>query len=242
MNLTLLEYFRWGAGTGLEILVCVLVFRRGLNRSLPFFTSYFALLVVAEAIYWPAHFLLRTQPYALFLMFWIIQAVLLLARGAMVAEICRRALESYPGIWKLCRSGLAVIAVVLVLAAAYQAQKNAPRIAAVVLTTERGLELAIVGILLFAVAFCRYYRVEVEFPINWIALGLGFYSAVQVANNSVLQEWLLEYFPAWSSIRLLSFEFVMAMWCAILWKPLPVPRPAPVLLGRKVYDEVSPEV
>lgn len=162
------------------------------------------------------------------------QTILLLARVAMVIEIFRRALGHYSGLWRLCRSILAVIAVVLVLAAAYQAQKSAPRIAAVALTTERGLELAIVGILLFAVVICRYY--------HWIALGIGLNSAVQVANNSLLQKWLPEYFRAWSSIRLLWFQIVTALWCAILWKPLLAPRAAPALFEREVYDELSPEV
>ena len=241
MHLTFLDYARWYFGVALELSVCFLAFRRGLARRLLLFNSYTVLLLVAEAIYWPAY-AFGSRSYTLFLIYWALQAILLATRGGIVAEICWRVLRSYPGIWRLCRTMLILIFIVLLAAAAYQTKTSGPRIAATVLAAERGLELAIVGILLSAIAFCRYYRIRVEPLLKWIALGLGFYSAIQMANNSIFQSWLTTYFPAWSQIRLLSFQSVLAFWIVVLWRPLPSPLPASVLLDQQVYDELSPRV
>lgn len=247
MHLTSMEYLRWSAGAGLEVVVCFLVFRRGLARRLPTFAAYLALLLAAEAVYGLAQTAVGSGSRVLFPIYWATQAALITARAAVVFEICWQVLRPYQGIWILGRPILIGIGSILVVTAVYQAGQSKPWISAVVLTAERGLELAISGVLLFALAFCRYYGVEVEPPLKWIALGLGFYSFVQVANNSIMREWPLGlssfwYASFWSWIRLSSFNMVSLLWLLALWKPLKALHPAPVLLDRETYDELSPQV
>ena len=242
MHFGSLENLVWWSGLTLEVLVCLLALYRGLYRRLPLFTIYLALLLTAEASGWLTYHTLGRHSPAAFRIYWISQATLLLARGAAVAEICRRVLRPYPGIWKLCRGFLVAIGAFLVVAAAIAAHRSGTYIAPIVLTGDRGLELAVVGILLFALVFCRYYRVGVEPFVALIAFGLGVYSAVQVANNTILNQWLGTYFHWWSHVRLMSFEAAVLIWFLALLKPLPERQRAPALLSKETYQELQPQL
>lgn len=242
MHLTSFGYLIYVTTVFLEVGVCVLALRRGLFHYLPFFTVYLVLLVAADALEWLVyHFLGMGSPDA-FWMYWITQALLLVARAAVMAEVCWRVLGPYPGIWKLCRGFLIAIGGVLVASAIFAAGHSGTYIAPIVLTADRELELAIAGILIFALAFCRYYQVRIEYAVTLILLGLGLYSAVQVANNTILNQWLSAYFHWWSHVRLISFEAAALIWFLALLRPLPERRKAPLLLDREVYGELEPQV
>jgi hypothetical protein len=240
--LPLSDYLRWGAGTVLEILLLCLVLRRGLARRFPFFLLYLCLLVLSEVGYLPLLARFGHESHAMFLLYWVSQEVLVIARGLVVVEICSAMLRSYKGIWSLCRLILSLIAGLLVLATILSAQRSGPWLPTMVYATERGLELTIVGILLFGLAFCRHYRVEPEPPIPLMALGLGIYSAIQVANDTLLGKWLYAYFPLWSLIRVYSFDIALGLWLVSVWRTLPERRPVPTMLDRGVYEGLSPVI
>lgn len=242
MHLSVLDYVYWDVGIAFEVFVCALAFRRGLFRSLPLFTIYLSLLVAREGIWFAAYHLLDSSSTAVLALYWVMQAILLVARGAAVAEISWCVLAPYRGVWQLCRGFLLVIAGILIATAAAAAHRNGPKLAAVVLTAERGLELAVVGILVFALAFCRHYDLKIQPPVPLIALGLGLYSAIQVANNTFFQGLHSWHFVLWSAVRHVSFDIALVTWCVALWRPLRAPEPAPVLLEREVYDSIAPQV
>jgi hypothetical protein len=239
--LPLSDYLRGGAGTALELLLLCLVLRRGLARRFPFFLSYVILLLTFDLSYLPSflHFGFRSN--AMLLFYWISQEILVIARGLVAVEICSAMLRSYKGIWRLCRLLLSGIGGVLIAAAILSARQNAPRLPAMVYASERGLELTIVGLLLLGLAFCRYYRVEPEPPIPLLALGLGIYSAIQVANDTLLGKWL-SYLPLWSQIRVYSFDIALGLWLVSVWRTLPERRPVPSMLDRGVYEGLSPVI
>lgn len=237
-----LENFAWWAGLSLEVVVCALALYRGLFRREPFFTTYLVLLVASEAIIWLTYYFTGWQSTGAFATYWSLQAILLLARGAVLAELCRCVLGPYTGVWRFSRSVLTGIAGVLVVAAAIAAHQAGNHIGPFIRTADRGLELAIVGVLLFALAFCRYYRIRIDRVVVMVALGLGFYSAVQVANNTILSAWLKTYFNWWNQVRALSFNVATFLWLVALWRPLPEAQPAPVLLDQETYDELSPQL
>jgi hypothetical protein len=75
-----------------------------------------------------------------------------------------------------------------------------------------------------------------------VALGLGLYSAIQVANNTFLNHWLAHYLRHWEIVRVQGFNIVLVVWLVALWRPLPAPDAAPVLLGREDYTELTSQV
>lgn len=242
MQLSLFNYLHFGGGIALQIILVFLVLRRGLARRFPVFLSYLILLVLYELIYLSSIFIIGYKSHAVFMIFWTSQEILLVARGAVVAELCWQMLRPYKGIWEFCRLFLMGIGTALLLTAIWEAKSSGPWLPRVVNMTDRGLEFTTLSILLFGLAFCRYYRVELERPIPLIALGLGIYSAVQVVNDTLFETWLRGYYPLWGHIRVYSFDIALALWLVAVWKALPARRPAPVLLTREVYDELSPQM
>jgi hypothetical protein len=248
MGFTPFQLLHWSAGLLLEFMLCLVAIRRGLFRRLPFFTSYLVLVVSLELARWVSYDLTGANSREFFVTYWGTQTILLLARGAVIGEICWSLLRPYRGVWKVARGFLLAVAGFLVLAATLNAHANGYRVSSLkggfslILTAERGLEFAVVGILLLGLAFCRYYGIRIPFPVALIALGLGFYSTVQIANNAFLNPWLRGYFSWWSQIRVFSFNVATVMWYLGVRKPLREPTQAPALLNPSVYDEVAPQM
>lgn len=232
----------WAATVLSEVVVLALALRRKLFGQLHFFTLYLALVVVDEAALWITYRLTGVNSLISFHLYWTLQAFLVFGRALAVYEVCRVLLGSYIGVWKLCRPFLLFLAIFLLGAATISNRASAHHIAATILTAERGLELMVVAILIVGLMFCRYYGLRIERYLIWIALGLGFYSAVQVANNTFLQNSVIGHFAIWGDLRHASFNIATILWLVALWKPLPAARPAPVLLVSGEYESLAPQV
>ncbi|HKW87332.1 MAG TPA: hypothetical protein VJN21_01095 [Candidatus Acidoferrales bacterium] len=187
-----------------------------------------------------ATFGIRSRVYSY--SFWALQVLLVMLRGSAVYEVCKVLLSPFAGVWKTGRSLLILIGAGLTLVAIVATSQTGPRISAIISTADRGLELAIVGILLFGLAFCRYYHLPIERYLAGIGLGFGFYSGVQVLSSTFLHELMLSYFPIWRYLFVFSFNIATLLWCVALWKPLPALRPAIGVLGPTQYEALAPEV
>ncbi|MHB8755850.1 MAG: hypothetical protein ACYC92_12985 [Candidatus Acidiferrales bacterium] len=152
-------------------------------------------------------------------------------------------LSRYTGIWKLCRPLLITLGLVLAGSAAAASRQRVHPISATTLMAERGLEFTVVSILILGLIFCRYYGVRIDRHLAWIALGLGFYSAIQVANSTFLGTWLTQTnFIIWQVLHEISFNVATIFWLVALWKPLPARQSAPVLLAPGEYDRLAPQM
>lgn len=236
------ESLHWALTAALEVGVLLLALRRHLFRQLPVLTLYFLVLVLNEAVMWSFYTFAGFRSHASFWAYWTMQAIQVTCRAIVVYEICRFLVRDYAGVWRLCRPFLLAVAAALVADAVFAARASTPEASTAILTAERGLELAVLAILVFGLGFCRYYGIRIPRHIGWIGLGLGFYSAVEVANNTALQRWALTYFPVWENLRHASFNIATICWCMALLAPLPAIRPAPVLLRRGEYENLSPLV
>ncbi len=242
MHLTVGQSLLVAASVLLEAAVLVFAFRRRLYSRFPLFTSYLALMVIRTLAGWGLYLALGYDSRPTFYFFWVTQGILVAARAAVIVELAWGALRAYQGIWGMGRTMLCLLTLFLLLHAGIDARNNVSLLAGFVVTLERGLELAVVGILVFLLGFCRYYGVRLEPVQKMIALGLGFYSAIQVLNNTVWRQWLALHFPAWAGVRVVAFQVALVIWLLALRKPLPAAAPAPALLPQSVYDELSPQV
>ncbi len=231
----------WGVVL-LEVVLCVLIVRRGLYRRLPFFSTYVVLVIASDIGRWLVYQRWGYDSWTAWYFGWVSQGVLFLMRGVVVAELCWSSLQSYRGIWALAWRVLCGVALLLLLVAALNAGRNADWVLSFVLTAERGLELAAAVVLLSLLLISAYYRIRIEFVPWMLALGLCFYSTVQVLNNSFMHDWLTHYLFFWNGVRIGSYQVALLIWLLALRKPLPARAPAPVLLPQNVYDELSPQV
>jgi hypothetical protein len=242
MAIAQVEFLRYGGGIALEAGVCGLALHRGLYGRFRLFTIYLCALIPCDIIRWIPILTLGLQSQAAFWTYWITQALLMLLRAAAIVELCHYVLGPYPGVWRLCRAVLISISAIIVSTAVLTVEPRGPWITRAILTTERGMELAILGTVLFALVFCRYYRISVGFVNGFLALGFGLYSAIQVANNTFLNHWLEHYLRYWGEVRVQGFNIVLLIWMGALWKPLPAAERAPLLLDPRVYAELTPQV
>lgn len=242
MPLGNLKYALWVGGTALELLVCVLAFYRRLYLRLPIFTVYLLLVLVHEPASWWVHFHFGEFSGAYFTSYWLMQALLLAARGMVTAELCRVVLRPYLGVWRLARLVLGAAAGVLVLYSGLQASQRTARLNTFVLTAERGLEFTIVVTLIILLGVSRYYGVSLDRLIVSVALGLSLYSCSAILNNSILSEWLSGWFRAYDFFRRTTFHAALLVWIQALLQPLPRPEAAPAMLGAEQYLRLAPVV
>ncbi|HEV2289746.1 MAG TPA: hypothetical protein VGR81_12420 [Candidatus Acidoferrales bacterium] len=244
MGLSLSASIHWAAGVAVEAVLFVLALRRGLFRRLPFLTLYLGLLLANEAVMWLTYRLTGINSATSANVYWIIQATLIIARAVAVYDICRAILSPYRGIWKFCRLFLTGLGVALTIAAAASTRSHLQHvIVAKVFTAERGLELMILSILISGLIFCRYYGVKVDHYLTWLMFGFGFYSAVQVANDTFLRTPISWHrFTLWQDLRLVSFNIATLLWCVALLRPLPEVSPSPALMKPDKYETIAPQM
>jgi hypothetical protein len=168
--------------------------------------------------------------------------VLILLRGAIVFEISRYALGRYPGVWRVSRAILGFVAGLVVVTGLMTSEPRGPYRFRAVVGVERGRELAILGVLLFALAFCRYYRIPVARVSGMLAVGIGVFAATQVANDWFVNHWLERYMRCSPEVRVDAFLLPLFIWLAALWKPLPTRLAQPLLLEPTTYSSVWPTV
>jgi hypothetical protein len=242
MHPTPLEILRYSLTIALEAGIFGLALRRGVHHRLRIFTVYLGAVAVSDVIRWVPILAFGLISRPTFWTYWLTQAILFGLRAAVVFELCRYVISPYPGVWKLSRGVLIGIGAFVAVTGLTAAEERGPLGVRVLLASERGLELAVLGVLLFALLFCRYYRIRVDRLSGMLALGLGFYSAVQVANNTFVNHWLARYMAVWQEIRVDAYFIAMLTWLFAIWKPLPEPQRKPALLDSSVYPAFGPQV
>jgi hypothetical protein len=259
------ELFLYWLTLGFQIVLCVLVYSRNLQRRLPFFTAYITWLVTKTlALQFVYHHYGFRSPAAYYAS-WFTTGADLIARSLVIAELCRYELRAYRGIWALTWRALAVLALLLLGHAAVDAWGQPDRLVIYGLTLERDLGISSIVILLAVLIVSNYYDLSLDPVREWIAVGMFFFCAVEVVNSTMLREtftthlfpWFFSrYIDAWSAIRpaverangswsaIRSYAFIVSMsiWCFALRKPLPAPVRAPLLLPKEIYGELSPAI
>jgi hypothetical protein len=259
------ELLLYWSTVGFEILLCVLVYFRNLQRRLPFFTTYSTFLLsctVGLALFYD-HFGFRSA--ASYDAYWFTTDLIVIVRFFAICELCRYELRGYQGIWALTWRVLALLAVFFLGHAAVDAWGQVGEIGIYGLTIERDIAISSVVILMALLLIRNYYGLSLDPLHKWIAVGMCLVAVIGVMNNTILHStltgrlvmWLFgryasswpglrpqveSAFSLWGSIRTSGDIISIGIWCYALRKPLPVPAQDPVLLPVDVYRELSPAV
>jgi len=214
----LLAFVEWAAELGL----CSLALGRRVWRILPCFVAYLIALVVVDAARWDVFLIAGMKSRAYRLTYWLSQPVLILARAAVLANICRAALRHYSGIWRLAKPLLMVTAALLMAFAAIRSNAS-NRMVSYLIFAERELEFAIVLALLALLMLSRYYGVALDRPLSGIALGMGLYSSYVIVNYSVILQQFQVPWWVFSAGNTVAYTVALIIWIYTLWAPLPEP-------------------
>jgi hypothetical protein len=222
-------------GTPFEIGVCLLALVRGLWRRLPWFTAYILLVNVVDDARWAVLFLKGVGSPAYARTYWLTQMLLIVARGAALADVCRAALSGYTGVWQLARYLLAGTAAALLLVAAVHTS-GTQGITSSAIFVERELEFAVVITLLLLLVLSRYYGVGLDPPLGGLALGLAFYSSIVIVTSSILIGRLALPWALFSRMRTVGWNVTLGCWLYALRAPLTAPS-RPELSTVESYEE-----
>jgi hypothetical protein len=241
---------------GFDILLCVLVYARHLQRRLPFFAVYATTILVTNLGTAIVSTYFGFSSSISYYAWWIAVAATLLTRSFAIAELCRDALRAYQGIWALTLRLLGLMAIGFLVHAAFDARGQAQWIATYGMTLERDIEIASVIILVSMLLVGAYYRLPLDPLLKAIVTGLCFFCVIQFVNSTVFRNFFNQYISSrgavgaqmnrindlWNTVYIAASSLCIGIWCFALRKPLAEPARQPVLLPAGIYHELSPEI
>lgn len=223
----------------LNIALVILLLYRKNQRVFPFFFIYNLLNFLHGVAVIESYRIWGFRSGAAMRIAWGTQGLVTFARAVAVAEICRRILSRYSGIWQLAWRLLIATATTISLYAVAVARGNW---ALGILNMDRGLELAIATVIVLLFLFARYYEVEVEAAVRTLAIGFFLYSCFRVLNDTILEHWLHRYAQFWNRLEMLAFLASLLLWSWAVRRTQPKVTFEPEMLPEGLYHTLAPEI
>ncbi len=219
-------------------LLVSLLYRRN-HRVVPFFFAYvFFNLLQGFVLFGSYRIWGFTSPLSNRIA-WGTQGLVIISRALAVAEICRRVLGRYRGIWALAWRMLVATAAVVLLYS-WAVAKGSWQFA--VLNSDRGLELAIATVIVIFFLFTYHYGVTMETAVRTLTIGFFLYSCFFVVNDTVLEGWKHDYSALWNLLGALAFVASLMLWNWALRQRLPETTFEPEMLSTGIYCTLAPEI
>jgi hypothetical protein len=218
------------------------IFRRKLYTRLIFFTA-FQILLLAWAILWtwvsgtPAF-----TSHLWFNIYWGVQSAMSILKLFTIGEISNRVLHEYPAIRVLASGLLGGTAAILLLWTADSAIHNAHHIRRFILLGNQRFELMLAVLILVLLMIGAYYRIQILPLYRLILIGIGIYSAIQVANNELAIHILIIPNSIFDYMRRGPSTISNVIWAYAVWRCSPAPDAKPALISQATYDDLSPQI
>ena len=181
---------------GIEIVLCVIVFTRRVQRVLPFFAIYASVLLAHTIGMWIVYKAFGFHSLAGYYCYWSSLLLNAGARSLAIAELCRYKLRVYHGIWGLVWRLLGGVSMLFLVHAAIDTWGQPNRLAIYSLTLDRDLDIASVAILAALLLVHNYYGLSLEPLQRTIAAGICLVCAVDVIGDTILRSLFTGYlFP-----------------------------------------------
>jgi hypothetical protein len=204
----------WAVTSACEVaLIAVMVRRRFYSSHFAFFL-YLILALGQSILGYELYRVWGMQNPMTAWVIWSSQVVLVYARGAAVFELARQILQNYRGIWRLSRRVMiAVAALVLVYSLVFSVRQYN----IVIMSVDRGMELAIGAIVAMLLLLARYYGVVVSASNRMLCAGFCLYSCAYVINFTLFERKLVEYAQFWNFVNILIFVATVCLWIAAVY-------------------------
>jgi len=230
----------WYITIGLDVILAVLVVRRRVFRSLPFFVLFVFFSILRSFLLWAFYrswgFTSLPSRYAA----WFTQGLLLVGRTTVCAELSWRILRCRPGLWVVARGVLMAVGLAIAAYAGLDSLHSKGAAYSFYVAAERGLELAIAVVLISLLLVAHRYSIRIQRTHFLLLTGLCFYSLVQTMNNALYVK--LGFFAWWNSFRIGAFQIALLLWIwgVAKWKYTPEDKPPQLVPG--LYDGHVEEV
>jgi len=235
-----LRNMEWALTTITELILLVYLVRRKLFRSHPFFFAYILGAILQSGLTAAVYGVWGYQSFRVWLIFWLSQLVMETARFAAVAEVVRRVLSPFSGIWALGRRVLLVAAGSVFVYAALLSREYWFKLP---LNVDRGVALAVAAVIVMLLLFARYYGLPMDHLDRSLCIGFCLYSCFCVINDSLYDKWLLGYLNFWNFLGVLTFLASLLLWLgAVRAYSETAPARDPVFVPKEVYGRLSSEL
>jgi hypothetical protein len=229
----------WAATFVLEAVVFLLLVFRKQYREFPFFSAYILGVLLQSILLVFSYSKWGYNSYPSARIAWSSQGVVILLRALVVAELCRRMVGPYRGVWGLIWRTLVGCAA-LVLSYSLLVSKMSMPVA--IFNAHRGLEITIATVVVAVFLFAAYYGIVPQRRIYFLALGLCFYSCFYVINDSFLEHWMKSFASVWNFAGTMSFMVSLVLWSWGFLIPQTTDARSTSLLPRHVYRTLSPQL
>ncbi|HLV89171.1 MAG TPA: hypothetical protein VKV39_19465 [Candidatus Sulfotelmatobacter sp.] len=217
--------YLWVAPNILLLVLAAALRRRGLHRVYPAFFVFAVVGAVAELISYGADIASNVTANVWWHVFWAVLLVEALLKFTVLAEVFQQTYHSYPAIARLGRNLIRGTGIFLVFLAAlvdtFAAHDSQLGIIRGAHLIQQSSYLVETGILVFILAFSRYFRVPMLRASFGIALGLAISATVHLANAALVANaglpnetrYRLEF------VSMGTYHFVVLLWAYYLLVP-----------------------
>jgi len=234
-----LEKAFWALSVLLKAGLFALLLYRKNHRVYPYLFTYVLITLMQSAVLFATYRVWGFESPTARNVAWGVQGLVIAARALAVAEICRRVLARYRGIWALAWRMLLATAV-LVLVYAWAASR--PNWQLAILSTDRGLELAIAVAIVILLLFVKYYEIVLGTTTYYLSVGIFLFSVFSVLNNTVLETWLHSYATLWNLLGTLAFVASLLLWIWAVREKQPETPSEPELMPQSAYRTLAPQI
>jgi hypothetical protein len=237
--LTLRNVF-WAATTLAEIVLVLYLIRRRLMASHRWLLLYLFCTILQSILCVIIYSRLDFYSPVTRTIIWSSQAVVITMRFSALCEMARRILARFVGIWAFAQRVLLIVAAGVLLYTAIFSEK---RLSMMILTVDRGVELAVASFIVGLLLFARYYMLEITPLDRALSIGFCLYSCFYVINDSLLEKWMEPYVGFWGFMDIITFLACLLIWIQAVRVYAPVRESfAPVRVTPDLYGTLSPEV
>ncbi len=215
----------------LQMGVLVAMYRRGLQREYKYFFNYLILQVLTKLFL----MVFRDSPFVYFYGYWFTLALCICFSFAVFQELFRDAFRPYEALSELSTilfrwSTLVVVLVGGMWAVTSIHSFDGQAVMGVILLADRSVRLMQCGMVFFLLLFSEYLGISRKNVMFGIAVGFGFYAAVNMLVATGLSHQSLV--PSWMLRRadVLAYNISILIWLAYTALPTTVRSREPLVL------------
>jgi len=225
---TLLWNYLWIAPHALQLLIVVVMLRRGLFREFPVFFAYTVFDILTEGTLFVLDHKGSVSSAEYWTAYWIFLGIETGLRFAIIFELFSSVFKSYPALKQFTRISFRIATVILLFAAVVVAARAPDDGTLPLLSRVHVFDLAVdvmqSGLLLLLVGFASYFGLSWRSPAYGFAFGMAIFASVDLATEAlrVWSGWQAGY--AFDFVDMATFHCCVMIWLVYLLLPETVHR------------------
>lgn len=198
-------------GTGLQILLLLILFIRRLNTQFRWFSAYLGISLLETA----ALFAVRSHSSLYFSFYWITEAATTVLIFFALQETFRTVFKNFYSLpwFKLLFPGIGLVLMAgAVLPAVWRTSSISGKLTRMILSLEIGIGFLQIGLFLLFFVLARFFRVRWQQYAYGIALGFGLIAAGTLSASLLRSEFGTKFDVIYQTMLPLSYTLAVVVW------------------------------